>query len=230
MSPIAPLKGSQLRTYNRIFQHPLSHNLDWHDVLGMFRQLGDVEDEPNGNVKVTRNGKVLILHAPRTKDVAEAEEVMTLRHFLAGSEVAEPDAAAPSTDWLVVMNHHEARLFHSELSGSVPLQFHPHEPGRYFRHAPHSKDFTKGEEVPDPTSFFEPLARALAPANRILIFGSGTGMASEMEQFVNWLAKHQPELSKHIIGSVTIDGSHLSDGQMLEKARAFYASAALPPP
>jgi hypothetical protein len=160
--------------------------------------------------------------------VAEADEVMILRHFLQGSETRTPEAGEAEMDWLVVIDHHEARLFRSEMRGSVPQQILPHEPGRYFRHAPHSRDFTRGEERPDPNTFFGPLAHALLPAGRILIFGTGTGMASEMKQFVDWLAQHQPELSKRVIGSLAVDENHLSDGQLLEKAREFYASAPLP--
>jgi hypothetical protein len=225
MTSPAPLKGSQLRTYNRIFQHPVSHNLGWHDVLGMFRQLGEVADEPNGNIKVTRNGRFIILRPHRTKDVAETEEVMVLRHFLEDSETLAPGADGAETHWLVVIDHHEARLFRSDMHGSVPQQILPHEPDHYFRHAHHSRDFSRGEEKPDPNSFFGPLAHALLSAGRILVFGTGTGMSSEMDQFIGWLREHQPEVAKRIIGSLVIDENHLTEGQLLEKARDFYANA-----
>ena len=74
MKSDVPLNGSQLRTYERIFQHPISHNLGWHDVLGMFRQLGSVETESNGNLKVTRNGQFMVLKPSTSKDVTEADE------------------------------------------------------------------------------------------------------------------------------------------------------------
>src|SRR5664279_4491031 len=90
MNSTASLTGSHLRTYKIIFQHPVSHNLGWHDVHALLRQLGQVEEEPNGNLKVTRNGQILVLHPPRTKDVAEADEVMALRHFLERSETIPP--------------------------------------------------------------------------------------------------------------------------------------------
>lgn len=225
MTSPAPLNGSQLRTYNRIFQHPVSHNLGWHDVYGMFRQLGEVAEEANGNIKVTRNGKFIILHPHRTKDVAETEEVMVLRHFLEDSEAKAPAANGAEAHWLVVIDHREIRLFRSEMSGTVPQQILPHEPDSYFRHAHHSRDFTKGEEKPDPNSYFEPLARALLAASRILVFGTGTGMSSEMDQFIAWLKERHPELAKRVIGALVVDEHHLSAGQLLEKARDFYANA-----
>jgi hypothetical protein len=33
------LTGSHLRTYERIFQHPISHNLEWRDVHALFREI-----------------------------------------------------------------------------------------------------------------------------------------------------------------------------------------------
>ena len=225
MTSPAPLNGSQLRTYERIFQHPVSHNLGWHDVIGMFRQLGEVEVEANGNTKVTRNGQFMILHPQRTKDVAETEEVMALRHFLEMTETKAPEAAGEKAHWLVVIDHHEARLFRTEMSGAVPQQILPHKPADYFRHAHNSRDFSRGQEKPDPNSFFEPLARALVAAGQILIFGSGTGTSSEMDQFVAWLKQHHPELSARVIGSLVVDEHHLTEGQLLEKARDFYSKA-----
>jgi len=43
-----------------------------------------------------------------------------------------------------------------------------------------------------------------------------------MDQFVSWLAVHHPELARRIIGSLVVDENHLTDGQLLGKAREFY--------
>ena len=82
MNSTLPLTGSHLRTYRTIFQHPVSHNLRWRDVYALLRELGEVEEQPNGHLNVTRNGELLVLHRPRSKDVAEIDELMSLRHFL----------------------------------------------------------------------------------------------------------------------------------------------------
>ena len=218
-----PFPGSHLRAYKAIFQHPVSHNLRWHDVHALFRHLGHVQEEPNGNLKVTRNGQTLVLHPPRTKDVADTDELMALRHFLERSETsAETDKK--ETHWLLVIDHHEARIYRSEMHGAIPQQILPHAPEDYFRHAHNSKDFSRGKEKPDPNSFFEPVAQALQAAGQILIFGTGTGTSSEMDQFVAWLKLHHPELAKRIIGSLVVDEHHLTEGQLLAKAREFYAN------
>jgi hypothetical protein len=226
MNSIASLTGSHLRTYNTLFQHPASHNLGWHEVHALLRQLGQVEEQPNGNLKVTRNGQTLVLHQPRTKDVAETDELVALRQFLSRSEPAVPAPDGTEAHWLLVIDHHEARVYRSEMHGAVPEQILPHEPEDYFRHTHNSKDFSRGKEKPEPNSFFEPVARALQAASHILIFGRGTGMSSEMDQFISWAKFHHPALAKRFIGSLVVDEQHLSAGQLLAKAREFYLHAA----
>jgi len=218
------LSGAHLRTYKTIFQHPISHNLEWRAVRLLLGELGHVAMEPNGNLKATRNGQTLVLSPPRTKDVAEPAEVMNLRHFLERSEPIPPETNDEETHWLLVIDHREARIFRSKVRGAVPEQVLPHEPDDFFRHPFNSKDFSRGEEKPDPNSFFEPVAKALQAAGQILIFGSGTGMSSEMEQFVAWAKAHHPEIAKRIIGSLAVDESHLTQDQLLAKAREFYVN------
>src|ERR1700679_2784549 len=115
MNTLPLLTGTHLRTYNTIFQHPISHNLGWHDVHALFRHLGQVDEEPNGNLKVTRNGQILVLHPPRTKDISEPDEVISLRHFLQRSDTIPPKPNAKDAYWLLVIDHREARIFRSEM-------------------------------------------------------------------------------------------------------------------
>ncbi len=86
----------------------------------MFRHLGSVEEEANGNFKVTRNGETLMLHPRRTKDVGTTDEVISLKHFLKRSEVKPAEPIAHNAHCLLVIDHQQARIFHSELHGAVP--------------------------------------------------------------------------------------------------------------
>ncbi len=95
MNTPTSLTGSHLRTYERIFQHPISHNLEWRDVHALFREMGHVEKESNGTMKVTRNGQSLVLHSTSNKDVSEMDEVMALRHFLERSDLPPDPASTP---------------------------------------------------------------------------------------------------------------------------------------
>src|ERR1019366_4072330 len=211
-------------TYQTIFHHPISHNLDWRQVRELLKAVADVVEEPNGSLKVTRNGQTLVLQPSKTKDVAESGIVLDLRHFLERSEAAAPEANGGCTHWLVVIDHHRARIFRSEMRGAIPERIMPHEPDDYFRHAHNSRDFSRGQEKPDPNSFFGPVAKALEAAGPILIFGTGTGTSSEMEQFREWLKSHHADLAKRVIGCVTVDEHHLTENELLAKAREFYAN------
>jgi hypothetical protein len=80
------LSGPHLRTYERIFQHPISHNLEWRDVRSLFGEIGKIEEEPNGHMKITRNGHTFVLHPSGKKDISEMDEIMAIRHFLERSD------------------------------------------------------------------------------------------------------------------------------------------------
>ena len=223
--PIESIPGlvdSSLETYQKIFQHPFLHNLPWRHVRTMLEEIAEVVEKPNGNLRVARHGQVLIVGAPKTKEITEAE-IIALRHFLKRSAVPPPASSGQLGDCLVVIDHQQARVFRSDMAGTPAERILPHEPADHFRQQHHSKDFTRGQEKPDPNSFFPPVAGALQAAERILIFGPGQGSASAMQQLVNWLSEHHPELSDRITGTLAVDESHLTDAQLLAKARAYYA-------
>jgi hypothetical protein len=217
------LKGKHLSTYKTIFQHPVAHNLEWHAVRSLLSHLGQVADEPNGHVKVTHNGQVLVLHQPHSKDVVDADAVMMLRHFLEQSETVPAESDENAKHWLLVIDHHEARIFRSKIHGAPPQLILPPNPTEHFDHARDSHAGSKGKEKPEPNSFFELVAEELKAAGQILIFGTGTGTSNEMDQFVAWLKIRHPHLAERIIGLLVVDEQHLTNDQLLAKAREFYA-------
>ena len=222
--PRQTLSGSHLRTYETIFQHPVSHNLQWHDVRTLLDHLGDMHMEPNGNLKVVRNGESLVLHPPRKKDVAETREVLEIRHFLERSNEVAAEPAAGASHWLVVIDHQQALIYRTEVHDDVPESIRPHENAEiHFRSANEARDFMTGKEKPASSSFFAPVAEALKEADQILLFGTGTGRSCEMAQFAEWLKKHQPDTARRIVGQVVVDEQHLTEPQLLAQAREFYA-------
>jgi hypothetical protein len=148
---------------------------------------------------------------------------MALRHFLERSETVVPDINEKEMHWLVVIDNHEARIFRSEIHGAIPQRVFPHEPEAQFRQARDANAFSRGKDKPDPNSFFKSVAKALKTSGQILIFGTGTGKSSEMDQLVAWLKLHHPGLASRIIGSLVVDEHHLTEDQLFAKARQFYA-------
>jgi hypothetical protein len=63
-------------------------------------------------------------------------------------------------------------------------------------------------------------------AAQILLFGSGTGASSAMDQLLAELDRHHKQVRSRVIGSVVVDEQHLTEDQLLAKAREIYATNA----
>lgn len=81
MSDATELTENHRNTLYHLEQHPTSHNLEWHDVLGLLREVGEVTEEHNGKVKVRLGDDVLFLSPPRHKDIDE-DLALTVRRAL----------------------------------------------------------------------------------------------------------------------------------------------------
>jgi hypothetical protein len=219
------LNGRHRHTYEAIFRHPAAHNLEWHDVRSLLDALADVAEEANGSLQVTRNGQMVILHAPRHKDVATVEDLLAIRRFLEQSgETAIPPPVAPGIHLLVVIDHHEAKIYRTELHGAVPQQIVPYDPHGFGKHLRSDTEATDdGKRRPERKSFYEAVAATLRGADRILVFGSGTGESSAMEQLLADLKHNHRDVAQHIAGSIVVDEHHLTESQLLVQAREFFA-------
>ncbi|HEX4795395.1 MAG TPA: hypothetical protein VH370_16485 [Humisphaera sp.] len=221
------LSGSHRTTYDAIFRHPAAHNLHWRDVRSLLHALAEVVEEPNGNLKVTAGGETLVLHPAREKDVAEVKQLMEIRHFLERSGAAAPDEqAAAGAHLLVAIDHREARVYRTEMHGAVPQRITPYDPQGSGRYLHNVGDDSNGQRTPENKSFYEAIAKTLGEAQTILLFGSGTGASSAMEELLRELKKNHKELAARVIGSVVVDQTHMSENQLLAQAREFYAKDA----
>lgn len=229
MPPPSSLTTAHQRTFEILFRNPPASNLSWREVHALLRQLGEVEEEPNGEFKVTRHGQNLVLPSPHTKDVSSQDELMQLRDFLTRSAVSLPEETGPAACWLLVIDHHEARVFHSKMHGTEAEQIRPHQTDDAISHVHSFDGFSRGQEKPATHSYFGPVADALKDAHQILIFGGGTGTAKEMDLFVAWLHLHRPSLASRIVGTLIVDAHHLTDAQLLAMAREFYSLLQKPP-
>jgi hypothetical protein len=78
------LNGHHRVTVEKIFQHPVSHNIQWHDVLSLLEAVADVAEEHDGRFKVTIAGETETFDAPSGHDVDE-QMVVDLRRMLKGA-------------------------------------------------------------------------------------------------------------------------------------------------
>ncbi|HEX3947365.1 MAG TPA: hypothetical protein VHW47_06645 [Acidimicrobiales bacterium] len=68
-------------TLAQIMRHPVSHNIEWHDVLSLLETVGTVEERHHNKVAVTVGDETQVFELPRHKDIDE-QLVMDLRRML----------------------------------------------------------------------------------------------------------------------------------------------------
>jgi hypothetical protein len=224
MKTATGISAGHQKVYDRIFQHPMPHNLQWREVWSMLRALPEVNavEEKDGNFKLTSNGQTLVLHRPQGKDLADNDELARLRSFLQRSAPAAEPAVAAGMHLLVVIDHREARIYRAEVRGSAPQRITPYDPFGFGRALHYNEDDANGKRKPELKSFYEAVAKTLQGAQQILLFGTGTGASSAMEQLLLDLKKNHHDLSKRVVGSIAVDEHHLTDDQLLAKARQLF--------
>lgn len=91
-------------TFDQMFAHPVSHNIEWDHVLSLLRAVGSVDERHDGKFGITIGSETEVFERPRGKDIDE-QQVLDLRRMLtnagfgAGSSAASGDATAqPSGD------------------------------------------------------------------------------------------------------------------------------------
>jgi hypothetical protein len=75
------LSNHHRNTLRQIFQHPVSHNIEWHAVLSLLETVGSVTENHDGKLAVTLGGQTEFLDPPPHKDV-DAQLVVDLRRML----------------------------------------------------------------------------------------------------------------------------------------------------
>jgi hypothetical protein len=85
-SPADPqhLSNHHRTTLRQIFQHPLSHNIEWDAVMSLLEAVGSVTEHHDGKVAVNLGSDTEFFEAPRHKDI-DAQTVVDLRRMLASA-------------------------------------------------------------------------------------------------------------------------------------------------
>src|SRR5438045_1603681 len=156
------LQGAHQRTFDAVFQHPIARNLAWRDVCSMLDAMTDVaQEEHDGTLKISRNGRMLMLHRPLRKNMSDVQELMDLRRFLEQSNLPVPQPRAAGLHLLVVIDHRLARIYKAELHGTLPRRVLPYDQSGAGRHLHYVEDDSNGQRRPENQSFYEAVAKTL---------------------------------------------------------------------
>lgn len=153
------------------------------------------------------------------------EEVSRLRRFLkeAGADAATTPATQPRRV-IVVIDHHAAHVY-QDVDGSRPedeVSIRPYDPFHFHHHLIHKKEaHYRGEHIPEETSFYEEIAKHLAPAQEIVLIGHGTGKSDAAEFLMNYLKTHHSEIAQRVRGVETADLSALTEPEIEVIAKKY---------
>ena len=75
------LSNHHRNTLVKIFEHPVSHNIEWNDVVSLLEAVGTVSERRDGKLEVRLGGEVEFIEPPAGKDI-DTQTVVDLRRML----------------------------------------------------------------------------------------------------------------------------------------------------
>jgi hypothetical protein len=87
MAEQVELDGHHKATVEKIFSHPTSHNIEWHDVLSLLRGVATVTEEHDGRFKVVLGSETETFDAPRHHNDIDVQQVVDLRRMLTSAGI-----------------------------------------------------------------------------------------------------------------------------------------------
>jgi hypothetical protein len=78
------LSNHHRNTLRQIFQHPVSHNIEWHAVESLLEAVGSTVEQRGGKVAVTIGSETEYFDPPAHKDI-DAQAVVDLRRMLSNA-------------------------------------------------------------------------------------------------------------------------------------------------
>jgi hypothetical protein len=96
-SPPEPkhIAGHHRDTLLQIFQHPTSHNVEWHDVISLLETIGSIEQRHDDMFVFRIGDEREVLRRPKEKDM-DTQQLVDLRRMLtsAGYDTVVADLEA----------------------------------------------------------------------------------------------------------------------------------------
>jgi hypothetical protein len=138
--------------------------------------------------------------------------------------VTQYPVAGEGAHLLVVIDHHMARIYKSDLHRSVPQRVIPYDRAGLDRHLHHVEVDGCGRRKPEQGRFYDGIARTLQGAEEVLVFACGTGASSALDALLTALLRLSGDLAGRVAGWIVLDEHHLTEDQLLAEARGFCAN------
>ncbi len=220
------------RTLEAIFHHPAPHNLGWMDVLRLLKHLGSADERADGKYSLMLNGNHLVFHKPHGKHL-DASQVADLRHYFGLSGIS-PDnlygtpaaAKSSSTDVVVLIDHHGAKLYQIHLSSDQQAEtVAPYDPHHFLHHLHHRDEMREhGQRPAEDLTFYDRIAEALRDVDRVVLLSHGTGTSNASGVLAEQLKKHHPGIHAKIVTHEDVNTSAMTEAQILAYGRQALAT------
>ena len=89
------LSNHHRNTLRQLFQHPVSHNIEWHAVMSLLEAVGSTVEQHAGKVAVTVGSQTEFFDPPAHKNI-DTQTIVDLRRMLTNAGY-RADAAAGGT-------------------------------------------------------------------------------------------------------------------------------------
>jgi hypothetical protein len=131
---------------------------------------------------------------------------------------------------VVVFTEAEARIWRGlphrdeqHRHPTVPLSVSAPDPHRRHHHVRTGQARHMHHLAPDDPKFFDAVANELRDADRILLIGHGHGRSNMAQRFAVRAREHHRLIAERVIGELSVDLSAMTEPQILEFARTWYA-------
>jgi hypothetical protein len=227
------LSKSCRTTIDAIYQHPISHSLEWPDVIALFAKIGTVEHKTNNDFVFAIGGERHLMRKAHGGNLP-ADDVVEFRHMLtrAGwSPETAPSPSAPVTlhaqtaagpDLLVTVTHREARLYELDVRAAEEAThtIGPFDPHHFLHHLSHKdQSDERGQRATEDQSFYVRIAEALRPAGRIAVIGHGDGQSNAAQHLIDYLRQQHQDIFQKSRPAVDADLSSLTVPELLALGR-----------
>jgi hypothetical protein len=142
----------------------------------------------------------------------------------------KPAPPFPKTLDLVVITQSEARIWHG-LPNRDSQHGHPTKPQRVTAPDPHrvhhhvrtGQAHHMHHPDPDDPKYFEAVAAQVGDAQRILVVGHAQGRSNMAKGFIAHMKRSHHVIAERVIGEISADLSALTEPELVDLARIWYA-------
>jgi hypothetical protein len=235
--PAAAIPRHHQRTLAALFAHPLHRDLRTSQVEALLRCLGASVTPLSGRrLRIQMpGGEETWIHTScgLGRPFLDADALMRVRHLLQAAGVGPDHPCAevrgPRGDQarrlVLHLSHTHTDAFLLEGHSVEHATLRPHGlwgSGENLSHR-HDRDIA-GQRAPLDHAYLSRIAEAIEQADAVLLLGHGTGESDMRQLLLHHLHSHHRPLLERIVGVVTLDQAHPSEGQLLALAREHFGN------